>query len=473
MRLFNRERLRCSKTLLVVGALAAAVSCSKDSTPPAAERPKSLPATSMEYVEICKKENDCKKFSRLVMGTDHLIQGDWTKPGAPKPSDESAYRVLDEAARQGINFFDTSPIYVGDVENRLGRWKAARASTIVENKFYLSPELNPDRKLYLLSKGGFPFDLSNAKHLAPGTHSTEILMKLKERGIWDPTNPVDAEGNTELFGVPNGTYASRLFGPISQITERVAVELGHTLKNLNNDITVYLMHRDDGDALGFTAVPRPQTPVKDIMEALSDEAVAGKFWALGWSNWQTDRIEESTRIAAEETKMLKPLINSPYFSLFEMKGERSIHALGVQVTHKEMMDPNFQKGMKIMPYSPLGGFSILDKPVSQWENAKAHAQKLHDAGDAYWQNVYPSIFTPENEARWRRLVQFTSTYNAAHNTNYTYDQMLNAYVLAHPRTDLLAIGAITVEQVQRTVGALALSKKLTAADLEYLYSGKR
>ena len=42
--------------------------------------------------------------------------------------------------------------------------------------------------------------------------------------------------------------------------------------------------------------------------------------------------------------------------------KRTIHAGGIQVTHKEMMDENFQKGIKIMPYSPLGGFSIFDKP---------------------------------------------------------------------------------------------------------------
>jgi len=40
------------------------------------------------------------------------------------------------------------------------------------------------------------------------------------------------------------------------------------------------------------------------------------------------------------------MINSPYFSLFEMS-DQTIHALGSQVTHAEMMDPNFLAGIKI------------------------------------------------------------------------------------------------------------------------------
>ena len=72
-----------------------------------------------------------QKFSRLVMGTDHLLQNDWTNEGQ-KVSEEEAFKVLDEAARNGINFFDTAPIYVGDAENRLGKWRKSRAAQVQE-----------------------------------------------------------------------------------------------------------------------------------------------------------------------------------------------------------------------------------------------------------------------------------------------------------------------------------------------------
>ena len=49
--------------------------------------------------------------------------------------------------------------------------------------------------------------------------------------------------------------------------------------------------------------------------------------------------------------------------------------------------------------------------------------------------------------------------------------MLNAYVMAHPRADFVVIGPRTVEQLRRTVQALALAKDLRRGDLDYLYDG--
>ena len=418
---------------------------------------------AMEYVEVCNRENSCKKFSRLIMGTDHLKQSGWTYDGEPEKNDEEVYKILDESARLGINLFDTAPIYVGSVENRLGRWRASRRDLVLKNNFYASADLNPDRKLYALSKGGFPFDLYYAKHLAPGTHSERLQEELQRLGVL--TSPT-----TSLNNVPPGTYASRLYGSGEQIKQRVLEEITNSSSQLNEDITIYLMHRDDGDFVGFQPLEREQTPVRNLMEALSAPEISGKYWMLGWSNWKTDRVNESIDLAGENPALAKPAFNSPYFSLFEMSS-RSIHAGGIQVTHQEMMDPNFQKGIKLSPYSPLGGFSILDKPEPRWENTKKAAKKKYDEGDAYWQNVFRAIFTKANEARWKRVVKFTGEFNAKHGTTYTIDQMINAYALAHPRTDFLTVGPITLEQLRRTVGSLKLARMLTPKDLEYLYSG--
>jgi aryl-alcohol dehydrogenase-like predicted oxidoreductase len=208
------------------------------------------------------------------------------------------------------------------------------------------------------------------------------------------------------------------------------------------------------------------------MEVLGSPELGRKYWMIGWSNWQTDRVNESIQLSNKYAKLPKPALNSSYFSLFEMSS-RSIHAGGVQVTHEEMMDANFQKGIFQSPYSPLGGFSILDKDEPKWENAKRAAKIKFDSGDAYWQNVYHSIFTEANKARYERAVQFTAKFNKMHNTNYTIDQTLNAYALAHKRTDFLTIGPISIEQLRRTVGSLKYSRMLTEKDLNYLYSGRQ
>jgi aryl-alcohol dehydrogenase-like predicted oxidoreductase len=296
------------------------------------------------------------------------------------------------------------------------------------------------------------------------------MTNLAKLGMLSADEPIQPDGSTQLSDVPAGTYASRLFGKPLQINKRVGDELQGTLNNLGDDLTIYLMHRDDEDFIRFDAIRRQQTPVLSIMKALSHPSLANKYWSIGWSNWQTDRVEESVQLANRDPRLIRPSFNSAYFSLFEMS-RRSIHAGGVQVSHNEMMDPNFQRGVLQNPYSPLGGFSILDKPEPRWENAKLDAKAKFDAGDAYWQNVYHSIFTPANEARYHRVESFTKKFNQRHRTNYSVDQMINAYALAHKRTDFLTVGPITVEQLRRTVGALRLARSLTAKDLAYLYRG--
>ncbi|MEO5668899.1 MAG: aldo/keto reductase [Bdellovibrionota bacterium] len=412
----------------------------------------------MEYVTLCSAKGDCKKFSRLVMGTDHLAQGDWTGQGQAQPTEEEIFKVLDEAARLGINFFDTSPIYVGGVENTLGKWIKSRKQS------------NPGLNLYALSKGGFPFDLFYSKKLEAGTHSQRLKEELHREGVLDAHQAPAADGSVPLNNVPPGTYASRLYGSQAQIEKRIAEEMAHSSKNLNGEITVYLMHRDDGDYVKFNEVLRRKTPVRTIMQALSAPQIADNYAFLGWSNWETSRVNESLRLAQHNQDLQKPEINSPYFSLFEMS-PRTIHAGGVQVTHEEMMNPEFQKGIHFMSYSPLGGFSILDKPEPRWENAKRDAKLKHDQGDAYWMNVFPAIFTADNQSRWERVMKFTESFNREHQTDYSVDQMINAFALAHNRADFLAVGPITVEELRRTVGSLKLAKMLSPADLDYLHSG--
>jgi aryl-alcohol dehydrogenase-like predicted oxidoreductase len=436
------------------------------------------PNVGMAYVDICDRENNCKKFSRLVMGTDHLVQANWVVEGQQEITDKELYAILDEAIKLGINAFDTSPVYVGDIENKLGQWLKIKKIEVRQDGFYGDATVNPDQRLYTISKGGFPFDLHYQAEGTPppvlpaGTHSSEFEEILRTEEILGKDPELLPDGSARLEKqAPIGTYASRLYGSEEQIEHRVAEELRGSVWHLKDVVTVYLMHRDDADFFQFDEIYRAQTPVLTIMTALSTSEITSHAWNFGLSNWRTERVVESIRIADSQPDLIKPVLNSPYFSLFEMT-ERSIHAGGIQVTHEEMKDPEFQKGIKIMPYSPLGGFSILDKPEPRWENAKASAKKMYEEGDSYWVNVFQAIFTEDNKKRYQRVVKFTKNFNEEHCTNYTVDQMINAYALAHQRTDLLAIGPITIPQLRRTVASLALSRLLASDDLEYLYSGK-
>jgi len=351
----------------------------------------------MEYVDVCEKPTVCKKLSRLIMGTDHL----------GKIPNEKTLEVLNEAAKLGINVFDTAPIYTDGIEMRLGDWiKSQKRSD-----------------LFVITKGGFPRDLGP------------------------------------------GTYSSRLQGTKKQIIDNILEEITGSSQRLNNAITIYLMHRDDADFIDYKKTARPQTPVKTILEVLSDPLIKNKYSMLGLSNWKTSRVNASQKLAKNTPNLVRPFFNSPYFSLLEMNSQ-TIHSGGVQVKHKEMMRSNFQNGVKIMSYSPLGGFSIFSK---DWNTAKQNALDLKNKKDRYWRNVYDSIFTEANEKRYKRAIKFTEKFNKKYKTHYTLDQMANAYVLAHKRTDFIIIGPRTIEQLRRTVEALKLSKLLTEKDLNYLY----
>lgn len=414
------------------------------------------PNAAMEYVNVCGPAKSggttCKCVSRLVMGTDHLgnfwqqwgfPEGQLNTPAAQRKAD--ARKMLDYAQAKGINLFDTSPIYVDGIENTLGAW-------IKDKK-----QINPSVKLYTLTKGGFPYD------------------------------------------VGPGSYESRLHGSVKDIVRNVADELRWSAPNLNGQIDFYLMHRDDIRFVNYEdrtfvdtqGKPRAQTPVTTILQALSDTNVYGDIPELGgqairdhytWvgvSNWTTARVDAAVQAAKSNTGLVKPMINSPYFSLFEMTGQYTIHSGGVEVTHAEMMDPNFQKGILIMPYSPLGGFPILDKGTAAqdgkdaWQNAKQVAKDLDNNHDRYWGNVYEAIFTPENEARFYRVHAISRAF-ALDGKTYSLDQWLNAYVLAHPRTDLLAVGPIKKEHIDRTAATFALAKALRQRHdiLQWLYDGK-
>lgn len=356
--------------------------------------------------------------------------------------------------------FDSSPIYVGGVENTLGKWVKSRLGSGAVNG------MNPDNTLYTLSKGGFPFDLYYYQALPPGNHSAELIKTLITNGHLNASATPLPDGSIPLHNVPPGTYSSRLYGSEDAIVGRVSEEMGHSLDNLSN-ITIYLMHRDDGDYYRFEGIERSQTPVATIMSALARPKISGNCWAFGWSNWKTKRVEQSLVVAANTSFPL--LFNSPYFSILEMNLTRSIHAGGVQVLHSDMQQPSFQQGILFNPYSPLGGFPIFDQPFPTWDTARNNAFAFYQKSDPYWQNVFNAIFTADNDARYQRLVDATGQFGG----NYTVDQIANAYALAHLRMDFLTIGALNATEVARAVSALnVLSKILTPSLLQHIYDGR-
>ncbi len=421
------------------------------------------PNPRMRYVNVCGRKKDgtdgSVRLSRLVMGTDHL-GNQWAQQDFPKKKaflgidcekidkerlKDHAHSMFRSAAAAGINIFDTSPIYVEDIEFTLGSW--------------IRSQENPD--LFVLSKGGFPFDDG------PGTYRSCFRVKINGNSRIGTHEEIVANLKEEMHG-----------------TE----EKKGTLDHLSGAMLLFwIMHRDDIRYLDFKPVADvDQSGVIDekdkkiaaltILEAISDDRLRNYYEWTGVSNWSSERIEEILLAAASRPDLAQPMINSPYFSLFEMDDKNyTIHSGGVQVTHAEMMDENFQKGIIIIPYSPLGGFPIFDSlerdkgeeeitEAKVWERAAEVAAKLDkagvdEAGDRYWGNVWEAIFTKVNHERFRRVYE-ASTYFLVNGNDFTVDQWVNAWVLAHPRTDLLAIGPLDKEELNRTVDCFELADVL-------------
>ncbi|HEY9758002.1 MAG TPA: hypothetical protein V6C97_22745 [Oculatellaceae cyanobacterium] len=129
------------------------------------------------------------------------------------------------------------------------------------------------------------------------------------------------------FALTDGTYTSRLKGTVTEIRDHILGEITGSQERLRRNITLYLMHRDDFDSLNYSIIQRPQTPAYNILSALSDPALRSKFDLLGLSNWKTPRISTTQVEATDTPDLVRPVANSPYFSLMEMSKSMTIHTV--------------------------------------------------------------------------------------------------------------------------------------------------
>ena len=137
------------------------------------------------------------------------------------------------------------------------------------------------------------------------------------------------------------------------------------------------------------------------------------------------------------------------------------------VTHYDMMNVNYQMGIKIITYNPTGWYKIFELG---WEKAEQLALQLKNDNVRYRNTIYDAIFTQTNKDRYYRLLEFTQNFNRQNNSNYTIMQMLYAWILKHPRVDALSIQAHNVEELEQINAALELTKQITVQDINNIYN---
>ncbi len=202
-------------------------------------------------------------------------------------------------------------------------------------------------------------------------------------------------------------------------------------------IDIYILHKDDPDA-----------EVGPIVEALNEEAAAGRIKAFGGSSWSTQRLDEANAYAAEHG--LRPFTaSSPNLALAVPNEPMWVGCVSI-AADTEAQAWYQQTGMPVFAWSAQarGFFSGRYNP-EMTEGATANAR-----------NVIRTYYSDDNWERYRRADELSESKGC------TLRQVALAWVLHSPLDVYALIGPETVAELDDCLGALDV--ELTPAELAWL-----
>ena len=202
-------------------------------------------------------------------------------------------------------------------------------------------------------------------------------------------------------------------------------------------IDIYILHKDDPDA-----------EVGPIVEALNEEAAAGRIKAFGGSSWSTQRLDEANAYAAEHG--LRPFTaSSPNLALAVPNEPMWVGCVSI-AGDTEAQAWYQQTGMPVFAWSAQarGFFSGRYNP-EMTEGATANAR-----------NVIRTYYSDDNWERYRRADELSESKGC------TLRQVALAWVLHSPLDVFALIGPATVTELDDCLGALDV--ELTPAAVAWL-----
>src|SRR6266851_2896770 len=205
-------------------------------------------------------------------------------------------------------------------------------------------------------------------------------------------------------------------------------------------IDIYILHKDDPDA-----------EVGPIVEALNEEAAAGRIKAFGGSSWSTQRLDEANAYAAEHG--LRPFTaSSPNLALAVPNEPMWVGCVSI-AADTEAQAWYQQTGMPVFAWSAQarGFFSGRYNP-EMTEGATANAR-----------NVIRTYYSDDNWERYRRADELSESKGC------TLRQVALAWVLHSPLDVYALIGPETVAELDDCLGALDV--ELTPAEVAWLNLG--
>ena len=199
---------------------------------------------------------------------------------------------------------------------------------------------------------------------------------------------------------------------------------------------IYLLHKDDPDAA-----------VGPIVEALNEEAEAGRIGAFGGSSWSHQRITEANAYA-------------------EAHGLRGFEASSPNLALAVPTEPMWVGCISLSgDADALSWYALTQLPVFAWSSqARGFFSGRYTPGmtgeTLNEQNVIRTYFSDANWERYRRAEEL------AQHKGCTLQQITLAWVLQQPLNVYALIGPETVKELENSLGALDV--ELEADELSWL-----
>jgi voltage-dependent potassium channel beta subunit len=207
----------------------------------------------------------------------------------------------------------------------------------------------------------------------------------------------------------------------------------------------YLMQGIDGslERLGLDYVDLlfchradPETPVEEVVWAMSDIIAAGKSQYWGTSEWPAEAIEEAYDVA-ERYGLRKPVMEQPQYNLLWRDRVETEYA------------PLYEKhGMGTTSWSPLASGALTGKYLDGIPEDSRAALPGYE-----W--LRDMITAPDSHAQVRRNLE------VAKELGCTPAQLAIAWCTKNPHVSTVITGASRVEQVHENMGALDVIPRLT------------
>jgi aryl-alcohol dehydrogenase-like predicted oxidoreductase len=202
-------------------------------------------------------------------------------------------------------------------------------------------------------------------------------------------------------------------------------------------IDIYILHKDD-----------PEAEVGPIVEAMNEEADAGRIKAFGGSSWSTQRLDEANAYAAEHG--LRPFtVSSPNLALAVPNEPMWVGC--ISIAGDDPAQAWYQAtGMPVFAWSAQarGFFSGRFNP------------ELTEGATTDAQNVIRTYYSADNWERYRRADELAELKGC------TLRQVALAWVLHSPLDVFALIGPATIAELDDCLGALDV--ELTPAEVAWL-----